>query len=107
MNPDLDNDSPLRSFKAELRERLGDRLRQLVLFGSRARGEFRPDSDYDMLVIVDRVDRALVHEIDAAVGRALLDFGVVFSAFPIGEQERADRKYSPFLMNASKEGVAV
>ena len=107
MNYDINNDSALKFFKDELHSRLGSHLKQLVLFGSRARGESRADSDYDILVIVDRVDRSIVHEIDAAVGRALLDFGVVFSAFPISEQERVDRKYSPFLINAGKEGVAV
>lgn len=26
---------------------------QIILFGSRARGDFRPDSDYDLLIVVD------------------------------------------------------
>lgn len=29
---------------------------RIILFGSRARGDQRPDSDYDLLVILDRVD---------------------------------------------------
>lgn len=29
---------------------------RIILFGSRARGDERPDSDYDLLVILDRVD---------------------------------------------------
>lgn len=29
---------------------------RIILFGSRARGDSRPDSDYDLLVVLDRVD---------------------------------------------------
>lgn len=29
---------------------------RIILFGSRARGDERPDSDYDLLVVLDRVD---------------------------------------------------
>jgi predicted nucleotidyltransferase len=28
----------------------------VVLFGSRARGDARPDSDFDLLVVVDQID---------------------------------------------------
>ena len=34
---------------------------RLVLFGSRARGDHRPDSDYDLLVVVGRRDPALLN----------------------------------------------
>lgn len=36
-----------------LREALGDRLVAVVLFGSRARGDARPESDWDLLVIAE------------------------------------------------------
>lgn len=36
---------------AALKQRLGDRLLALVLFGSRARGTARPDSDWDVLAV--------------------------------------------------------
>jgi uncharacterized protein len=29
---------------------------QIILFGSRARGDFRSDSDYDLLIVVDDAD---------------------------------------------------
>jgi predicted nucleotidyltransferase len=43
-------------FAGQVRARLGARVRQLVLFGSRARGEARQNSDCDILVVVDRRD---------------------------------------------------
>jgi uncharacterized protein len=37
---------------AELKEMYGDRLDRAVLFGSRARGDARSDSDYDIAVFL-------------------------------------------------------
>lgn len=44
---------PLEAFAARLRATFGDRLRELRLFGSYARGEADEDSDIDVLVLVD------------------------------------------------------
>lgn len=46
-------DQVVQEFAAELRQRLGPRVRRILLFGSRARGDSREGSDYDMLVVVD------------------------------------------------------
>jgi len=41
-------------FANQLKQVLGTHLRELWLFGSRARGEARPDSDYDLLILLDQ-----------------------------------------------------
>jgi predicted nucleotidyltransferase len=58
------DDPILKRFRAALHEIYGDRIERVVLFGSRARGDAREDSDYDVAVflkgLVDRwpeVDR--------------------------------------------------
>ncbi|MFZ2358380.1 MAG: nucleotidyltransferase domain-containing protein [Anaerolineae bacterium] len=40
-----------------LLERFGERLRMIVLFGSHSRGEERPDSDHDILVVIEGLPR--------------------------------------------------
>ncbi len=42
--------------RRRLRELLGDRLRDLRLFGSQARGDTHDESDIDVLVLVDHLD---------------------------------------------------
>ncbi|MBI3710736.1 MAG: nucleotidyltransferase domain-containing protein [Proteobacteria bacterium] len=48
--------APLETILADLRSRLaaayGPRLEQVVLFGSRARGDARPDSDIDVMIVL-------------------------------------------------------
>jgi predicted nucleotidyltransferase len=45
----------LDSFGVSLRSRFGERLQELTLFGSRARGDAREDSDVDVLVVIDQL----------------------------------------------------
>jgi uncharacterized protein len=48
----LTDDPVLVRFRKALGEIYGDRLERVVLYGSRARGEARPDSDYDVAVFL-------------------------------------------------------
>jgi uncharacterized protein len=48
----LRDDPILARFSTAVREAYGDRLERIVLFGSRARGDHRPDSDYDIAVFI-------------------------------------------------------
>jgi predicted nucleotidyltransferase len=45
-------DPILTRFRAELDEIYGPRVERVVLFGSRARGDAQPDSDYDVAVFL-------------------------------------------------------
>jgi predicted nucleotidyltransferase len=47
---DQANYSPL---VGALADRFGDRLKMIVLFGSRSRNEARPDSDHDIFAVID------------------------------------------------------
>lgn len=47
-----DIDPVLQEVKRRLVARYGDRLDRVVLFGSRARGDHRDDSDYDIAVFL-------------------------------------------------------
>ena len=46
-------DPILARLKKELEALYGARLKRLMLYGSRARGDHQPDSDYDVLVVLE------------------------------------------------------
>ena len=82
-----------------------------LLFGSRARGEQRPDSDADVALLLDgehvsRVDVAL-HLADIAFD-VMLETGILIEAIPLWEDEWAhpERFSNPALIEQiRREGV--
>ena len=46
----------LEEFVSAVERAYGDRLHGVHLFGSRARGNARPDSDYDVAVVLENLD---------------------------------------------------
>jgi uncharacterized protein (UPF0332 family)/predicted nucleotidyltransferase len=67
----------------------GDRLRDVVLVGSRARGQAHPESDVDLLVVLDRVASRWeeLHRMDEILWRHCLEGDVVVTAVPVAEQD--------------------
>lgn len=94
-------------FAQELRRRLGDRVRRILLYGSRARGDNAPDSDYDCLVIVDDVSSEVKAAIDETVGEFLYQYDVVFSVLPKREKELHEHPYNPIFIAAFQEGISL
>lgn len=81
------DDPVLLRFRAALDAAYGDRIERVVLFGSRARGDARPDSDYDVAVFL-RGFRSFGREIEpmASIGTEILcDTGALISALPMPE----------------------
>lgn len=50
---EIKNDRVLSAFITSIHEKLGEKLKEAWLFGSRARGDNSQDSDYDVLLVVD------------------------------------------------------
>ena len=85
------------------------RIARIVLFGSRARGDFQPDSDYDLLLVVDRRDEALTEGLYDAVMDTLCEHArlVSLKIFPRAEFERLAALPSPFMRRVLTEGQPV
>lgn len=64
----------LRSFKKDVERLLPDQVSNVVLFGSRARGNSRQDSDYDVAVFVKKMNdrRQIDHTITDAAYRHIV-----------------------------------
>jgi predicted nucleotidyltransferase len=102
----MSNDELLRQIKARLKAVHGDRLKGIVLYGSQARGDYRPDSDIDVLVLLEGpIDlvRDLEKNIDALYSLSEeLDRRI--SAKPVSAEEY--RTFDcPLYRNAQAEGI--
>lgn len=101
------NDRILKEFVEVVNQRFGRHLKNIILFGSRARGDHDTDSDYDCLLIFDDVSRELIDTIDEVAGDFLYRYSVVFSAFPVSEESYEKHKYNPLYMNIRNDGIAL
>jgi len=78
-------DPVLSRFRAALDEVYGERIERVVLFGSRARGDARPDSDYDVAVFLKDLhgfgkEARTIAEIETDI---LSETGIVINALPL------------------------
>jgi predicted nucleotidyltransferase len=105
-------DEKLRTILAELRRRFealyGERLVQMVLFGSQARGDAKPGSDIDVLVVLkDPVHPGdEVEKTGGIVAELSLQYAEVISCVFIGE-DRFRHRYGPLLRNIRREGMPI
>lgn len=98
----------LRTLRREFSRALGDQLESMILFGSQARGQARPESDIDVLVVVrDDSDYSdLMRRTSPIVSALSLEYDVVISRAFVA-RERFERERSPFLLNVRREGVII
>lgn len=105
MNAMLDRDPILARFRSALAGLYGSRLERVVLFGSRARGEARADSDYDVAVFVrDLGDRwQEVDRIVPIVTDIIDDTGAVIHALPYRAGSYEDR--TSLMREIRRDGI--
>ena len=105
-------DNKVKTIVAEFRQRLqqlyGDRLEQVILFGSQARGDAVEGSDIDVMIVLkgdvnvgDEISRTsqLCSDLSLAYDVAL---SRIFTS-----AERFAQGRSPLLLNVHREGVLV
>lgn len=81
------------------------RIKKLILFGSKARGEANRNSDIDILVVVTKNDRAIRREAAALTYEPIARFGVELSPIVIEESEL--KEWSPFISHIRKESINI
>lgn len=99
------SDPILVQFRATLDEMYGALIDRVVLFGSRARGEERPDSDYDIAVFLKSLpDRWTELDRLADLRVSFLDeTGAFFDAKPY--PAAAYRERTPLMHEIREEGL--
>ena len=88
---------------------LMDDIEEMYLFGSRCRDNWRPDSDYDILIVLKRKDRIVIDRLYDSVMDVLLSTGRLISLkiFTVSEFNRLKSIPTPFVSNVLKEGIKI
>ncbi|HRJ62544.1 MAG TPA: nucleotidyltransferase domain-containing protein [Azospirillaceae bacterium] len=101
------DDPVLSRFRSTLAELYGERVERVVLYGSRARGEAGPDSDYDVLVFLkdfgirDRHNE--IKRLSRIAADIIADTGALVSALPY--PARAYLESTPLMHEVRRDGV--
>ncbi len=98
----------LQRLKRLLQERL--KVHQIILFGSRARGDADTESDMDVLVILDQPINRKTREIASeCTWQAGFDAGIVVAAilFTRDEWDNGPEHYSPLAQAVRSDGILV
>ena len=92
--------------KEHLIKMYGERIKQVILYGSQVRGEATKDSDVDILVVVDEslIPFEVRKNLSDLLFDMLLEDGELVSVIVVPEPFFKNYN-SPFLLNVRKQGV--
>ena len=84
-------------------------FKQMVIFGSRGRGEASPDSDLDLFIEVSELNGEIRQQIQLAAWEVSLENGVVISTFiaSTNSQSHSPLAANPLLKAIELDGIVV
>jgi predicted nucleotidyltransferase len=88
---------------------LNGMVKEIYLFGSRSCNNWRPDSDYDILIVVEKKERGIISSLYDAVIDILLSTGRLISLkiFTVSEYNRLKSVPTPFMSKVLNEGIRI
>ena len=98
----------LEKLKSGLKQIYGEQFKAAYLFGSYARGDYDPDSDIDVLIVLSDFEKygAELKRTSVLIGSLSLEYGTIVSVIFVRQQEWQMDKL-PLLLNIRTEGVAL
>jgi predicted nucleotidyltransferase len=106
-NYDPKKDEIVIRFVDELKKTILPNLKNIILYGSRARGDFQRNSDYDFLVILSEKNYE-INEIIYDAGYIILDSYEKLASCTIWDEKEFSRKKDFSLgKNILKDGISV
>jgi len=96
----------IKSFVKELRERLGDNILEIRLFGSKVRGDFSKDSDVDIFILIKKKNK-IEDKISEIAADYFFETGIPLSPviYSLFEYKKNKDLGSFFFENVEKEGI--
>lgn len=101
----------LQLYREKIEEVLGSHIKRVILYGSYARGDFRADSDIDIMILVD-TDATEMAEYEKKICDVTYDFNYEHETdiMPIVQEVKQFdywKKAYMFYRNVETEGVAI
>ena len=100
-------DNVIELFNKNLRKEFGEEIKEIILYGSRARGDNKEDSDYDFIVLCKSKTKEIKEYARKVRNELLINNFAVASVVVLTAGEYEKRKYEPYLMNIKREGMLV
>jgi uncharacterized protein (UPF0332 family)/predicted nucleotidyltransferase len=99
----------VEEFKRRILAELPGQVRDIILFGSKARGDAHPGSDIDLLVVVDRRTPEAENVISSIMADTLLEKMIDISALDFTRDEIAEWSAigTPLMRNVADEGIVL
>ena len=96
----------IKEFKIAIQKLYGQRLKDVILYGSWARDQATAESDIDLVVVLagDVVPGQEIDRMIEVITEINLTHSVLISVYPVSEEAYATLN-SPLLLNVRKEGV--
>lgn len=93
----------------KLKKLLGDNLLTILVFGSRVRGDFSAESDFDILVVVKKRTFGVIDAVNEVLSEEESKTGIPFSVVVKGmESFERERQYNTsFYRNIKREGIVL
>lgn len=98
----------LKNFQQALKNLYGYQTPIIFLYGSYARGDYKPSSDVDVLLLYeDDIHPAQeIHRISAILANLNLEHQVLISVYPIGKKQ-INQAAGPLWINIQSEGISI
>jgi len=82
---------------------------RVILFGSQARGDARPDSDWDLLILIDKDKKTMEDEDMYAYPFDELgwNYGVAINSVLYTKKQWEQGRIFPFYQNVMREGIEI
>lgn len=98
----------LRAFRRDVETALSNEVRRVILFGSRARGDARRDSDYDVAVFVEGLnDRRRIDHLLADIAYPYILAGTHIRPVSVPSDYLERRPHHSFAINLARDGVVI
>jgi predicted nucleotidyltransferase len=99
----------IQKFAERLRKNLGKRVLDIRLFGSKARGDFAPDSDLDIFIVIDNGDWSTKDQIRFIAADISLEYDVLLNTHILSRQrwQELTRHRATLWCELERDGVSL